>query len=529
MNKNSRIYSVPVKTAAILTSAVLFAIGVGCLEAFYWLLEEGIYEMNDVEISRFISNIAMFHGQGDFLTFIKLLVESRYLVVGLGLFSSLLYIMDITFVLSVAGYKRGEEGIKMTPLDELPFEIITIIYSVSFLVAVGFAEDAAQYSIIAGAIVSITTYSVAYFIALGFLISLVINVKAKTIFPRMLLMKSFCFLKSLIKAAFHSPKSMLKSFVYFGGILIFEFLLFLAYGYFRDFGTIWVLANVGIFLVLLYIVAGVQKLEEGGSRISLGDVDFRVEEKCLIGDLKIMARQLNKIGEGLEGAVNERMKSERFKTELITNVSHDIKTPLTSIINYTDLLKKENIESEQVKTYIDVLDRQSSRLKRLITDLIEASKASSGSLQVEFMEFDIGVMLSQAVGEYQDKIERAGLSIVTKFQEGSYIIRADGRHLWRVIDNVLNNICKYAKIDTRVYVELDKIGDKTVATFKNISHAELNVSGEELMERFVRGERARHTEGSGLGLSIAKSMMELMNGELKIHVDGDLFKVELIF
>lgn len=529
MNKDSKIYSVAVKTVAVLASAVLFAIGVGCLEAFYWLLEEGIYEMNDMEINRFISNTAMFYGEGDFLNFINILVNSRYMVIALGLFAGLLYIMDITFIFTVVGHKRGEEGIKMTPIDELPFEITATIYLMSFAVAISFADDASQYSIIIGAIMSITMYSVAYFIGLSFLMSFVVNVKAKTILSKTLTVRGSKFLISLIGNIMSSGKSILKVFVYFGGILFLEFIVIMAFGFIRDIGLIWFFTNITIFLILLYLVASIDRLEEGGRKISGGDVDFRVDEKALIGDFRIMARQLNKIGEGLEGAVNERMKSERFKTELITNVSHDIKTPLTSIINYTDLLKKENIESEQAKKYIEVLDRQSNRLKRLITDLIEASKASSGSLQVEFTEFDIGVMLSQAIGEYQDKLERAGLTVVTKLQEGSFIIRADGRHLWRVIDNVLNNICKYAKIDTRVYVELDKTGDKTVATFKNISHAELNVSGEELMERFVRGERARNTEGSGLGLSIAKSMMELMNGELKIHVDGDLFKVELIF
>lgn len=529
MNKDSRIYSVPVKTAAFLMSALLFALGIGCVEGFIWLVKEGVFEMNAREISNFLSSQAMYVGEGDYLNLIRFLIESRYLIVVLGLFSALLYIANLTFLFTIAGHKKGIEGIKRNSIDELPFEVIAFIYSISFAIAFSFESDARKYSIIVGAIVSVTMYSVAYFITLVFVMSMVVNVKAKTLFSKMLLVRGVKYLRELVGFAMKSTNSMIKVLIYFLGILFMEAVVLIAFGYFGDFGMVWFITNLFIFFVILYVVGSINKLEEAGKRMVAGEVEYRIDEKGLIGDFRIMARYLNKIGEGLEEALNERMKSERFKTELITNVSHDIKTPLTSIINYTDLLKKENIENEQVKAYIEVLDRQSGRLKRLITDLIEASKASSGSLHVEFMEFDIGVMLSQAIGEYQDKLEKAGLTVVTKLQEGSYLIRADGRHLWRVIDNILNNICKYAKIDTRVYVELDKVGEKTIATFKNISHAELNISGEELMERFVRGERARNTEGSGLGLSIAKSMMELMDAELKIHVDGDLFKVELIF
>ena len=223
------------------------------------------------------------------------------------------------------------------------------------------------------------------------------------------------------------------------------------------------------------------------------------------------------------------MKSERFKTELITNVSHDIKTPLTSIINYTDLLKKENIETEPVKGYIEVLDRQSERLKKLINDLLEASKASSGNIKMEIAEVDAGLMLEQVYGEYQDKFEKAGLTgIVTKPSETVHI-KADVNHLFRVFDNILSNVVKYAQPDTRVYIDLIKNADKVTIAFKNISKEKLNITGEELMERFVRGDRARNTEGSGLGLSIAKSLTNLMGGELEIIVDGDLFKVEVRF
>ena len=228
-------------------------------------------------------------------------------------------------------------------------------------------------------------------------------------------------------------------------------------------------------------------------------------------------------------AVDERMKSERMKTELITNVSHDIKTPLTSIINYADLISREKCDNEKIAEYAEVLSRQSDRLKRLIEDLVEASKAATGNLEVMLSLCDAGVFISQAVGEYEQKLNDAGLqTVVTQFDEAVYVM-ADGRRMLRVFDNLMNNICKYAQSGTRVYLSLEKIGNKAVITFKNTSRDPLNISADELMERFVRGDSSRNTEGNGLGLSIAKSLTELQGGTLTLSVDGDLFKVILSF
>ena len=247
------------------------------------------------------------------------------------------------------------------------------------------------------------------------------------------------------------------------------------------------------------------------------------------GDFKDFAESLNNINEGLSVAINEKMKSERFKTELITNVSHDIKTPLTSIINYVDLIKKEKPENENIKEFIDVLDRQSSRLKKLIEDLMEASKASTGNLAVNLSVCEAGVLLSQTVGEFDERLNAAGLTPVVGIPEAPVKIMADGRHLWRVFDNLMNNICKYSQNGTRVYLDVSEKDGKAKITFRNISKYELNITGEELTERFVRGDKSRNTEGSGLGLSIARSLTELQGGELKIDIDGDLFKVTLTF
>ena len=231
----------------------------------------------------------------------------------------------------------------------------------------------------------------------------------------------------------------------------------------------------------------------------------------------------------IQEAVAERVKSERFQTELITNVSHDIKTPLTSVISYVDLLKKEDIQNEQASEYIEVLDRQSVRLKKLIEDLIEASKASTGNLPVHLEQLDANVFLVQTIGEFEEKINGLGLEMIIKKPEEPVMISADGRHLWRVIDNLMNNICKYAQPSTRVYIDLVQEADSIQIIFKNTSKSALNISSEELMRRFVRGDTSRNTEGSGLGLSIAQNLMELMGGKLQLIVDGDLFKVILVF
>ena len=214
-----------------------------------------------------------------------------------------------------------------------------------------------------------------------------------------------------------------------------------------------------------------------------------------------------------------------MKTELITNVSHDIKTPLTSIINYVDLIKKEEVENDTVKGYVDVLERQSLRLKRLLEDLIEASKVSTGNVELDLTNCDAVVVLEQAVGEFLEQAEEAKVTLVKENRQQPISVLADGRALWRILENLLSNICKYSAPNSRAYITLEQNGGKVQFTFKNVSAAPLNITAEELKERFVRGDESRHSEGSGLGLSIAGSLAELMNGFMDIVIDGDLFKV----
>ena len=282
-------------------------------------------------------------------------------------------------------------------------------------------------------------------------------------------------------------------------------------------------------LLLVKVVLMLRVLQTGGRALAAGDVDYQIPLDRLRWDFQAHGEDLNHLRDGIQTAVEKQMKSERMKTELITNVSHDIKTPLTSIVNYVDLLKKQEMPTDEAREYLDVLDRQSARLRKLTEDLVEASKASTGNLPVNLCPTDVNVMLSQAAGEYEEKLSAKNLSLVLTPAPNGPWISADGRLLWRVFDNLLGNACKYAQPGTRVYLSGEADGERVTLTFRNISRDPLNIPAEELLERFVRGDDSRSTEGSGLGLSIAKSLTSLQKGSLDIAIDGDLFKVTLTF
>ena len=269
-----------------------------------------------------------------------------------------------------------------------------------------------------------------------------------------------------------------------------------------------------------------QRIRDMGSALAAGDLEAQLDTEKMFADVKRHAEDLNAIGIGMNKAVEQRMKSERLKTELITNVSHDIKTPLTSIVNYVDLLKKEDLPPA-ASEYLSVLDRQSHRLKKLTEDLVEASKASTGNMTVTLEPIVVNEIIHQAVGDYDEKLAAGRLEVILNTYEGNLMALADGRLLWRVLDNLLSNVCKYALAGTRVYIDLSGRDGRVYLSIKNISRDPLNISADELMERFVRGDTSRHTEGSGLGLNIARSLMDLMGGAFSLSVDGDLFKAEL--
>ena len=317
----------------------------------------------------------------------------------------------------------------------------------------------------------------------------------------------------------------------FAGYLLINALLsyrFFTRGGFLTF-LILLAVNGGALYLLLNMIRQMRTLSAAGQAMANGDLSYCVDTSDMKREFREHGENLNSIGRGMAIAVNERMKSERFKTELITNVSHDLKTPLTSIVTYIDLLQKEDIQDEKAKEYINTIARQSKKLKKLTEDLIDASKASSGALNVNMERVNISELLRQSSAEYGERMEAVNITPVVNMPEEDIYVRADGRLLWRVVENLLQNICKHGMPGTRAYLEARTENGRAVVSFKNISQQQLNIPVEELLERFVQGDESRSRGGSGLGLSIAESLTELMKGKLKLSLDGDLFKVELWF
>lgn len=318
-----------------------------------------------------------------------------------------------------------------------------------------------------------------------------------------------------------------KAVVILGGTILAETIFFGMNTWGGGAAVIAVLWNIVKFLVIMIICLMLKRLQAGARTIADGDLDHRIDTKNLYLDFKEHAECLNRIGDGLSRSVDAQLRSERMKTELITNVSHDLKTPLTSIVNYVDLLKKEELTGNAAE-YVEVLDRQSARLKKLTEDLVEASKASSGALHVTVERVDLAELLEQARAEYAGRLMEHHLQPIVRQPEGDMTVWADGKYVWRIMDNLLSNVCKYAMPNTRVYMELRHEGEFVVLSVKNMSRESLNISADELMERFVRGDSSRNTEGSGLGLSIARNLAKLMGGEVRITIDGDLFKADVL-
>lgn len=294
---------------------------------------------------------------------------------------------------------------------------------------------------------------------------------------------------------------------------------------------------VGYITLSLVIITGIilnkvdylDKIIKGTKEIKNGNINHKIEIKGK-DTLAIFAQDINNLSEGLENAIDEKFRSERMKAELITNVSHDLKTPLTSIINYVDLIKKEeNIEPEYLKDYINILDNKSKRLKVLIEDLFEASKASSGNIDLNIEKLDLNQLLRQSIGENEEKISKANLDLKVNLPKEQIYINCDGKRMYRVFENLLINISKYSLHNTRVYIDMKLDKEKVYISFKNISAYELNFEADEIIERFKRGDLARNTEGSGLGLAIARDLVELQGGDFDIQIDGDLFKVNVVF
>ena len=284
--------------------------------------------------------------------------------------------------------------------------------------------------------------------------------------------------------------------------------------------------NIVLGVFIYHLITDYRVILQGAKNISDGHLGAKIQQNHSLSIFKELADNINTMGTGLEKAVLESVKSERLKTELITNVSHDLKTPLTSIISYIDLLKQEEINNATAKEYIGILDERSTRLKYLVEDLVEASKAVTGNVEAKLEALMLDELVLQALGEYTDRIEAQGVEII-RYKIEAVKVLADGRHMWRVIENLLSNVCKYSMPHTRAYVEVVKKKDYGAFVIKNVSKDALNIDPKELTERFVRGDASRTTEGSGLGLAIAQSLVKLQGGLMNISIDGDLFKVEI--
>ncbi len=469
----------------------------------------------------------------------NLLFSMRYISITAAALSALVALLLFIFLLCMAGHRKGEEGIVLSAQDKIPLDlyIAGIITVLLLLVNISISFFGMSY-IVEVVYVMVCTIAVET-LALALSMTLAARLKAgkwweNTVIYRLfhLYYKFSRYINKLICDVIANlpllwkTVSIFTAYLFVNGFLV--ILLFSTHGEFFIF-LLGLLFNMAALLGLCFVSLKMHKLKCGGKKIADGDYNSKIDTKYMFWDLKTHAESLNNIGRGMSKAVEERLKSERLKTELITNVSHDIKTPLTSIVNYVDLLKKENIENESAIEYIAVLDRQSARLKKLIEDLMEASKASTGNLTVNTARTDIVELLNQSVGEYIERFAASSLETIIRTPQKEVAILADGRLLWRVFDNLLNNICKYSQANTRVYLDIDIISSKVMITFKNISSYSLNITTDELLERFVRGDSSRATEGSGLGLSIAKSLTELQKGNFDLSVDGDLFKVVINF
>ena len=453
------------------------------------------------------------------------LVEHTALTVILTVLFAALALFFFCFLMASAGHWAGHEGIHLTWLDKIPADVWLIVLLCTFFIG----WEAFYYG-----------WGRVFFCAalvpfvLLFLCAFAAQCKAGTVLRSALIARIARFLWRIVRSLFlglwriaRNLPLLWKTALVMAGVFFLEMLFVLA-GY-GSVDGIFVIMKAVELLAALYIALNLRTLQKGGEKLARGDFSSPIDTRYLIGDFKRYGQELNDVQSGLEQAVQEQMKAEHLKTELITNVSHDIKTPLTSIVNYVDLLKKEDIPSPEAREYIAVLDRQSHRLKKLTEDLVEASKASSGVLNVDLQPTDVNVLFSQIEGEYQERLAACQLTLVTQPPAPGTVIRADSRLLSRVMDNLVSNICKYALPSTRVYVVSTLSREAVTISFKNVSRDELNISPDELMERFVRGDASRHTEGSGLGLSIARSLVQLQGGRFDLAIDADLFRADITF
>ena len=449
-----------------------------------------------------------------------------------------------------AGHKNGREGITPSAIHDIHLDVYTVVVIVGAFTGLYLAFGwIGMNSSMINLIVLVVLFAAEVIWCTLYCMELAIRLKMGKWWQNTILYRVFRFFGRFCKRVFHGIVKLIRGIpmvwrtallclavcvVEFFGLMLFyndtDVLLFF-----------WAIEKFILCGAITFVALMCKELQEGSEALADGDLNYKLDTSHMVLSFKEHGENLNRIGEGISAAVEQRMKSEHLKTELITNVSHDIKTPLTSIINYADLIGKEveentatenglttetDSEKEQrLSEYAEVLLRQSKKLKKLLDDLLEASKATTGNLEVHPEVCDVSVLLSQAVGEYEQRFSEKKLEAIVKQPEETVKVMADGRHLWRVFDNLLNNIYKYAQTGSRVYLNVEHDSQNVRIIFRNMSAYPLEMSPEELEERFTKGDRSRHMEGNGLGLSIAKSLTELQKGDMEIVTDGDLFKV----
>ena len=460
------------------------------------------------------------------------------------IFGSVLWLIGMVWLTVTAGRKPEDEEIYLNGFDRWYTEI-----AVGTVIGIWLAGTIISGTLIANsslgyshAVVTVIvtclicgTYTMAWFL-IGYL-SLVRRIKAGTLWKNSLIRKVLKWigkcsgkLVDFARAFSRNTAEKIKVLLVGGAFL---FLQFLIIGCVFSGAGVFLLAlmavDVAVMIFAIRKADGQDRIMDGLKKISDGELQYKIKTDTLTGKQKVMAEYINNIGGGLDAAVENSLKKERMQTELITNVSHDLKTPLTSIINYVDLMKRENPTDPKIQEYLRILDEKSQRLKVLTEDVVEASKASTGNIKLEMNDIDFVEMVQQVIGEFEEKFQEKNLTMMVHFTDEPSIIYADGQRMWRVLENVFGNVVKYAMEGTRVYAEISNRNKKVTFSLKNISAQPLNISADELTERFIRGDVARNTEGSGLGLSIAKSLTELQGGEFKLYLDGDLFKVMITF
>lgn len=490
----------------------------------YHLVDSGAYPFNDpITVSATLLEKDYQAPSSSYL-FCSWLLEHTGLTVFLTVLFAVLTLFCFCFLMASCGHWQGRDGIHLTWLDRIPADVWLLV--LLCLLCMGWEAFYYEWGRIffCAALTPLLLLFLCVFSA---------QCKAGTVLRGTLIARFIRLVWRIMKATgrglYRIAKGlplMWKTALVTLALVFIEFILFIQ-DYYGTRAAPFLLLKLLELLAILYIALSLRTLQKGGEAMADGDFSQNIDTRLLIGDFKRYGQRMNDLRSGIEQAVQEQTKAERMKTELITNVSHDIKTPLTSIVNYVDLLQKEDVQSETAREYIAVLDRQSRRLKKLTEDLVEVSKASSGALPVDLQPTDVSLLFDQIVGEYQDRLADCRLTLVARPPEQAVSVYADGKLFSRVMDNLVSNICKYALEDTRVYAVAACDEEHVTISFKNVSRAELNISPDELMERFVRDDASRHTEGSGLGLSIAGSLVQLMGGTFHLSIDGDLFRADI--